>query len=105
LPVTKLRSGSATVRFNSGSAYNDFNPSTDKLADYGLAGLVAAGAGLLVAKKAGLLAVILLFAKKAIAVIVAAAAAGFAWFKRKFGGGYKEPAYDEEPAAELPPAE
>ncbi len=87
----------STIKFDSGSSYGDFNPSTDKLADYGLAGLVAAGAGLLVAKKVGLLAVILLFAKKAIALIVAAFVAAAAWFKRKFRR-------DQE-AEELPPAE
>jgi uncharacterized membrane-anchored protein len=60
----------ATVKFDAGSAYADYDPSTDKLADYGLAGLVAAGVGVAVAKKAGLLAVLLIFAKKAIAFIV-----------------------------------
>lgn len=88
----------ATVKFGSGAGYADFNPSTDKLADYGLAGLVAAGAGLVLAKKAGLIAVILIFAKKAIALIIAAAVGGIAWFKRKFGAGANEPAFDEEPA-------
>jgi uncharacterized membrane-anchored protein len=75
---------SDTVKFDPGSAYADYNSSTDKLADYGLAGLVAAGGGLLVAKKAGLLAIILLFAKKAIAFIIAGAVGVRAWFKRKF---------------------
>lgn len=74
----------STVKFDSGSAYGDFNPSTDKLADYGLAGLVAAGAGLAVAKKVGLLGIILLFLKKGLVVLVAAAGGAWAWFKRKF---------------------
>ncbi len=95
----------STVKFDSGSSYGDFNPSTDKLADYGLAGLVAAGAGLVVAKKAGLLAILLVFAKKAIAFIVAGAIGLRTWFKRKFGGGSKEEVVDEQPAEELPPAE
>jgi uncharacterized membrane-anchored protein len=75
------------------------------VADYGLAGLVAAGAGVLVAKKVGLLAVILLFLKKAIALVVAGVAGLGAWLKRKFSRGYQEEAYDEQPAEELPPAE
>ena len=106
----------STVRFDSGSSYGDFNPSTDKMADYGLAGLVAAGAGLLVAKKAGLLAVILLFAKKAIAFIIAGAVALRAWFKRKFSKQQSDEVMSEEfeasaiktaplPAEEASPAE
>jgi uncharacterized membrane-anchored protein len=95
----------STVKFNPGAAYADFNSSTDKVADYGLAGLVAAGAGVLVAKKVGLLAVILLFLKKAIALVVAGVAGLGAWLKRKFSRGYQEEAYDEQPAEELPPAE
>jgi len=87
----------STIKFDSGSSYGDFNPSTDKLADYGLAGLVAAGAGLVVAKKAGLLAILVIFAKKAIALIIAAFVAAAAWFKRKFRRG--------QSAEELPPAE
>lgn len=90
----------STVQFASGSAYNDFNPSTDKLADYGLAGLVAAGAGVAVAKKAGLLAILAIFFKKALALVIAGAVALGAWIKRKFGRGYQEEAFDEEPAAE-----
>lgn len=95
----------ATVKFNPGSRYADFNSSTDKLADYGLAGLVAAGVGVAVAKKAGLLAILLIFFKKAIAFIIAGGVALRAWFKRKFGGGYKGEAFDEQPAEQLPPAE
>ena len=94
-----------TIKFDSGSAYVDFNPSTDKLAGYGLAGLVAAGAGLVVAKKAGLLAIIIIFAKKGIALIIAAAVALGAWFRRKFARGYKEEAFDDEASGEDPPAE
>jgi uncharacterized membrane-anchored protein len=95
----------ATVKFNSGSGYADFNPSTDKIADYGLAGLVAAGAGVVVAKKLGLLAVILLFLKKGIVIVLAAAAGGWAWFKRKLGRGKQEEVIGDEPAEALPPAE
>ena len=85
----------STIKFDSGSAYNDFNPSTDKLADYGLAGLVAAGVGVAVAKKAGFLALLLVFAKKGIALIVAGVIALGAWFKRRFGSGHQEEATGE----------
>ncbi len=68
--------------FDSGQRYADFNPSTDKLAAYGLAALVAGG----IAAKAGLFAkigVILLAAKKLVILAIAAIAAAF---KKLFGG-------------------
>lgn len=80
----------STVKFDNGSAYADFNPSTDKLADYGLAGLVAAGAGLAVAKKIGLLGIILLFLKKGLMVVAVAGAGLWAWIKRRMGRGDQE---------------
>lgn len=72
-----------TVSFDPGARYADFDAKTDRMADYGLAGLVAAGAGVLVAKKLGFMAVILLFLKKGFAILIAAAAGAFAWFRRK----------------------
>ena len=39
------------MQFDEGARYADFNASTDKTAEYGLAGLVAAGAGLAVAEE------------------------------------------------------
>jgi uncharacterized membrane-anchored protein len=102
LPTVReaAKSLGSTVSFNPGFAYADFDSSTDRMADYGLAGLVAAGAGVAVAKKVGILGVLLIFLKKAIAFIVAGAVAAGAWFKRRFGTGYKQDA-----AEELPPAE
>ncbi|HEV2606510.1 MAG TPA: DUF2167 domain-containing protein [Xanthomonadaceae bacterium] len=70
------------VDFDPGQRYADFNPSTDKLAAYGIAALVAGG----IAAKAGLFAklgVILLAAKKFIILVVAALGAGI---KKLFGG-------------------
>lgn len=77
----------STVQFDQGARYADYNASTDKLADFGLAGLVAGGAGLLVAKKAGILGLILVLLKKGIAVVIALAAGVGAWLKRKLGRG------------------
>lgn len=85
------------AEFQSGSRYADFKPGTDKEAEYGLAGLVAAGAGLAVAKKAGLIGIILAFGKKFLILILAFGAGIAAWVRRKFGGG--EPGQDHEPAA------
>ncbi|MES1186713.1 MAG: DUF2167 domain-containing protein [Myxococcales bacterium] len=79
--------------FEPGKRYEDFNASTDKVAEYGLAGLVLGGAGLGLAKavKIGLLAkfgkgliALLIAGKKAIvAAAVAAGAAIKSLFKKK----------------------
>jgi uncharacterized membrane-anchored protein len=90
----------STVKFDNGSAYADFNPSTDKDAGYGLAGLVAAGAGLAVAKKVGLLGVILLFLKKGLVVLLAAAGGLWAWIKGKFRRGSDDDEGYGAPSAE-----
>ncbi|MDB5436547.1 MAG: rane-anchored protein-like protein [Phenylobacterium sp.] len=71
------------AEFEPGARYADYKDG-DKTAGYGLAGLVAAGAGLLVAKKLGLLAVLLVFAKKGIVLILAAVGGGWAWIRRRF---------------------
>jgi uncharacterized membrane-anchored protein len=76
------------VNFNEGHRYADFNPKTDKVAAYGIAGLIAAGIGLKLLK----VGVFALFFKK-IGLFLAAGwkliAAGCAivasWFKKLFG--------------------
>jgi len=85
LPLVRTAAASlgSTVQFDPGARYADFDSSTDKLADYGLAGLVAGGAGLAVAKKIGLLGILALVLKKGFVVILAGAAGLFAWFKRR----------------------
>jgi uncharacterized membrane-anchored protein len=70
--------------FNPGSTYADYQQGSDKKAEYGIAGLVAAGVGLAVAHKLGLIAVALLFAKKFVVLIGAALAGGATWFRRLF---------------------
>ena len=76
----------STVNFNAGHQYADFNPKTDKVAAYGLAGLI--GGGLVLAKVGGLKYLIgLLIAAKKFLVIGVVAVGGF--FKRLFGGGTK----------------
>ncbi len=73
----------AATDFNPGHSYGDFNASTDKLAAYGLAALVAGG----IAAKTGLLAKLiglLIVGKKIIALGVVAAIAAFRkFFQRK----------------------
>jgi uncharacterized membrane-anchored protein len=75
----------AFTNFDQGSRYIDFNPSTDKVAAYGLAALVAGG----IAAKVGLFAklgLLLLAAKK---FIVIGLAAVVAFFRKLFGRGPK----------------
>ena len=72
------------LEFNDGKRYADFNGSTDKVAEYGLAALVL-GVG---AKKLGLLAVIGAFVLK-FAKIILLAVAGFGGAIMKFFGRKK----------------
>ena len=76
----------SVVNFNQGHRYADFNPKTDKVAPYALAGLI--GGGLLLAKVGGLKWIIAgLLAAKKFVIIGIVAVGGF--FKRLFGGGTK----------------
>ncbi|WP_162341209.1 DUF2167 domain-containing protein [Paenibacillus paridis] len=76
-----------------GQLYTDFNKETDKVSEYGLTGLILGGAGLLVAKKAGLLVAGALLLKKFWFVLLAIPAAIWSWFKRRReaakGGSYE----------------
>jgi len=77
----------AFANFTDGNRYTDFDSSTDKVAAYGLAALVAGG----IAAKAGLFAKLglLLLAAKKFIVIGLVAVAGF--FRKLFGGKPKNP--------------
>ncbi|MDR0275500.1 MAG: DUF2167 domain-containing protein [Burkholderiaceae bacterium] len=77
------------LEFNQGKRYADFNASTDKVAAYGLAALVAGAA----AKKLGLLAVLAaMFAKFAKVIVVAAIAVLYGVKKFFTGNGKPRPA-------------
>jgi len=100
--------------FTPGERYADFKEGDDK-AGYGIAGLVAAGLGVVAVKKLGLLALILVFAKKGLVLIIAAFAALGAKFRKLFGFGRKDepeegvleanpPAEEIGPAADPEPA-
>ncbi|WP_425147363.1 DUF2167 domain-containing protein [Deinococcus sp.] len=69
------------VSFNPGARYEDFNGGTDKLAAYGIAGLIAGGA---VAQKVGLFALLPLLLKKGWIVIIALLA-----LLRRLGGVFR----------------
>lgn len=74
----------AAGTFDRGARYQDYQVATDKKAEYGLAGLVAAGLGIAAAQKLGLFALALLFFKKIIALVIAAFVGGFAWLRNRF---------------------
>ena len=87
--------------FHTGARYADYNASTDKKAEYGLAGLVAAGGAAAVAKKVGLLAILAKFGKFLLIGLLAL----FAGFRNFIGGLFgRKPAMDasewEAPADE-----
>lgn len=75
-----------TAAFQPGSRYADFEKGKDKVAEYGVAGLIAAGLGVAAVKKLGLLGLILAFGKKAIILVVAAFGGIAAWIRRALGG-------------------
>jgi uncharacterized membrane-anchored protein len=70
--------------FNSGARYEDYKSGIDKKAAYGVAGLIAAGAGVALAQKAGLIGLALLFLKKGAVIIIAAFSGLAAWFRNLF---------------------
>jgi uncharacterized membrane-anchored protein len=92
--------------FDDGARYGDFNPDTDAAAEYGIAGLIAAGAGVAAAKNLGLFGAIGVFILKFIKPIligIALFGAGlFSAFKNRLGFGRKEEVYDERSWEEAP---
>jgi uncharacterized membrane-anchored protein len=71
----------ASLEFDAGKRYGDFQAGTDKVAEYGLAALVAGVA----AKKLGLLALAGVFFAKFAKIIIAAGAVGLGLLGRLFG--------------------
>lgn len=84
----------ASLEFDAGKRYADFQAETDKVAEYGLAALVAGVA----AKKLGLLALAGVFFAKFAKLIVAAGVVGLGVLGRVFGKRKK-------PESPLPPGE
>lgn len=75
----------AAMTFDNGKRYADFNAGTDKVAEYGLAALVAGVA----AKKLGLLALIGVFLAKFAKIIIAAVVVGGGVLGKKWWGSRK----------------
>ncbi|MFC2277840.1 MAG: DUF2167 domain-containing protein [Cardiobacterium hominis] len=76
----------AAIEYRAGQRYADFNPTTDKIAEYGIAALV----GGLAAKKLGLLAVIAAFAVKFSKLLIVGAVGVIYGVKKLFGGRRRE---------------
>ena len=84
------------VEFEPGARYADFDPTIDKAAGYGLAGLVGGGAAVAVAKKVGFLAILAKFWKLIAIGVVVAGGAILSFFRNLFGRRSEEEVYDEE---------
>jgi uncharacterized membrane-anchored protein len=78
----------SALQFNDGRRYADFNSSTDKVAAYGLAALVAGAA----AKKLGFFAIALAFLAKFAKVLVVGAGAALYGLGKLFGKNKDKPA-------------
>jgi uncharacterized membrane-anchored protein len=83
---TAARDFATHASFNPGARYADFNAATDDKAEYGIGGLIAAGVGVAVVKKLGILAIIAKFFASFFKPILIAVVAGFAAFKKKLAG-------------------
>ena len=101
LPEVRAAAGkiAGTAAFDSGSTYADYKKGDDKMAEYGVAGLIAAGVGVAAAKKLGLLALVFVALKKGAVLLVAGFASLVAWFRKTFGGG-KSVGKDETPGGD-----
>jgi uncharacterized membrane-anchored protein len=78
-----------STTFNKGSTYEDVDKSKDKIAEYGLGGLVLGGVALGLAKKGGILLILAKFGK-VIFVGIAAGGAAVAKFFRSLVSGKKD---------------
>ena len=91
------------VHFASGSRYED-HATSDKSSGMGLKALMLGGAGLLVAKKTGILIAILLALKKALIFVAVAVGGFFKWlFRRKSSTRTTPITPSETPPSDAPP--
>ena len=85
-----IRTAAPTVlampQFNDGWRYEDYKEGVDKKAAYGIAGLIAGGTVVALAKKAGLLGILFAFGKKFLVLIGAGLVALFGAIRRGLGG-------------------
>jgi uncharacterized membrane-anchored protein len=97
--LTELILPNLTIK--DGQKYENFDATKDKVSKLGLSALIMGGVGLAVAKKVGLIAVILLFIKKAWVVIAALVFGGWRLFRgrmaRKASYPVESPVREEQP--------
>jgi uncharacterized membrane-anchored protein len=93
----------AATSFKNGARYEDFDKKTDKVAEYGLMGLILGGAGIAAVKvaKVGLLAGLLKFIIAGWKIVAAFFIAMFAGIKKIFTG--KSAGVPEQKETKLPP--
>lgn len=77
-----LKVGLDSFNFASGKRYGDY-VAGDKVAEYGVAGLVASALGVKAASKLGILAMLAVFAKKAGAIVIIPVIGLFGWIRKK----------------------
>jgi uncharacterized membrane-anchored protein len=70
--------------FDAGARYADYDPTSDRKAEYGIGGLVAAGVGVAAAKKLGLLAIMAKFLKPILIGLAALGASVARYWRRLF---------------------
>jgi uncharacterized membrane-anchored protein len=80
---SEMQKVTAFTNFTDGNRYADFNEKTDKVAEYGIAALVAGGVAAKLGLFAKLAALLLAFKKLLIVAVAAAGSAIWKFFKRK----------------------
>ena len=80
---TEMQKVTAFTNFTEGNRYTDFNDKTDKVAEYGIAALVAGGVAAKLGLFGKLLALLVAFKKIIVLGFAAAGSAIFKFFKRK----------------------
>jgi len=80
---TEMQKVTAFTNFTEGNRYTDFNEKTDKVAEYGLAALVAGGVAAKLGLFGKLLALLVAFKKIIVVGVAALGSAIFKFFKRK----------------------
>ena len=83
----------AAITFKDGNRYSDFNPGTDKVAEYGLTALIVGG---LAAKKFGLFAIIGAFILKFAKIFAIAGVALLVGLKKLFSGRRRRDEDDDD---------
>lgn len=93
------------TQFADGARYQDFQPKSDKVAEFGLAALIAGGAGAAALKvaKVGLLAKLGAILLKGLKPLLLILVAGGAWLRRLFGRKKDEPTATTAVSAPPPP--